>query len=80
MYRNDKLSCAAGCLISNNEYKPDMEHKDWSTLMDKEIVSAKHGNLIIRLQNIHDHAEPDVWETNLKNLATYWKLKWNYIK
>lgn len=55
VYRNvDGLSCAAGCLISEEEYSPDFEKNLWGDLINMRLVSSAHSDLIGELQQIHD--------------------------
>ena len=55
VYRNaNGLSCAAGCLISQEEYSPDFETNLWGDLITMRLVSSAHSDLIGELQQIHD--------------------------
>lgn len=46
-YHGDRhLKCAAGCLISDDEYTPKFEANNWSTLVRKRLVPAAHSELI----------------------------------
>jgi hypothetical protein len=55
VYRNvNGLSCAAGCLISEEEYNPDFEMNLWGDLINMRLVPSAHSNLIGELQKIHD--------------------------
>ena len=60
------LKCAAGCLISDEEYKPDMEGAVWTRLFYNGYVSSHHMELIRGLQIIHDSYPPAEWEHELK--------------
>lgn len=65
-YRGDNnLKCAAGCLISDDEYTPQFEANNWSTLVRKELVPAAHSKLIRALQNIHDDVPVYSWKHHL---------------
>lgn len=76
MYRgNFNLKCAAGCLISDDEYSPDMEDTGWQALIREKVVPRKHGALIQELQNIHDNINPDEWQAELDLLAKHKRLK-----
>ena len=76
LYRGpSKLKCAAGCLISDSEYSPEMETKDWDLLIIKGVVPEKHSKLIIQLQYIHDINTPLEWREKLIELAD--KLKFS---
>ncbi len=77
MYRGfDGTKCAAGCLISDDEYKLEFENHNWSHLFGtKYLVPKEHGHLIMKLQNIHDCYEPEDWRVKLNNLAEESDLK-----
>jgi hypothetical protein len=54
--------CAAGCLISDDEYSESMESSTWGTLIHNGFVrTAKHADLIRRYQLIHDLNAPEEW-------------------
>lgn len=61
--------CAAGCLMSDEEYQVSWEGKSWGTLVDKEIAPDAHQWLISKLQNIHDTSQPQNWQEALNSLA-----------
>ena len=65
----DGLRCAAGCLISDEEYKEDMEWNGWLDLVDAGLVPNEHADLILELQNLHDMEHPDDWAGSLSSLA-----------
>lgn len=65
----DGLRCAAGCLISDEEYDEAMEWNSWIDLVDTELVPNEHADLIIELQNLHDLENPDDWAGALYELA-----------
>lgn len=85
-YRGEHgLMCAAGCLIANDEYHPNMDYfgqgRDWDSLVADGEVPRDHENLIKRLQNAHDiAASDDVWltrvEQKLKQIAIDFKLEY----
>ncbi|MNE71903.1 hypothetical protein D3C80_1678110 [compost metagenome] len=61
MYRGaGGMMCAAGCLISDEEYKPFMDvgahlgGGSWGTMVSKGTVPADHEELIFKLQKLHD--------------------------
>lgn len=71
-YRGDLgLKCAAGCLIADDEYRPEFEGKIWGTLTYEytPVFPKKHRALIQQLQNIHDSHRPTDWESSLQKLA-----------
>ena len=78
MYRGfDGTKCAAGCLISDDEYKPEFEQKDWRSLQEEfqQMITMKHMDLIYKLQDIHDYYKPEGWRVKLNNLAEINHLK-----
>jgi hypothetical protein len=89
-YRTDSgLKCGAGCLIADDEYKPEFEGDDWMKLVDNGDVSRIHVGLMCRLQNIHDNNPVARWRDELEALADKYRLntevlttkgevKWNY--
>ena len=78
-YHYGALQCAAGCLISDEEYKPEMEGLPWSRLCEKYVVTVAHSILITELQHIHDQRHPDVWDEALNKLAAEYGLEVNFI-
>jgi hypothetical protein len=75
LYRGaNGLKCAAGCLISDEEYSSNMENRTWKELVDKELVPADHRALINMLQEVHDCREVDEWHKGLSIVANYFKL------
>lgn len=98
-YSNDKFicqyrdengrKCAAGCLIADNEYSPEMENKIWDPEECYGYVSPwkklgynlcqKHDSLIITLQGVHDTYEPDQWEARFKSVAINFGLEYTPI-
>lgn len=78
MYRlvkGDKvLMCAAGCLISDEEYTPDLENKrvnfdEVSTALIRSGVSAGDIDFLTCLQTVHDWEEVEDWPAQLQLLA-----------
>lgn len=70
------LKCAAGCLISDEEYKTKFEDNTWMTLIHTNQVPPTHKRLIECLQLTHDNFDPqeDTWETVLKDVADKFNL------
>ena len=75
-YRSGKFKCAAGCLISDNEYKLTMEDLKWSAMIDLNRVPPNHAELIEDLQNLHDDREPSDWPIKLRELAEKFNLQY----
>lgn len=77
-YRGDDgLKCAAGCLISDDEYNKElMEGFTWADMLDRLAagVSTKHNKLISKLQHIHDGIKCDLWLGPLRGVATAFEL------
>ena len=79
MYRGPGgLKCAVGCLITDEEYLPEMEGTDIDKL-DLEFFNLEHlGSymyLIADLQDCHDHYEPSSWAKRLQEIAEHHGLK-----
>jgi hypothetical protein len=69
-YRIGNLKCAAGCLISDDEYDKDYESISWTGLSKGNLVPAKHSLLIQDLQQIHDGDDsPKRWPERIEKLA-----------
>jgi len=71
----DGLKCAAGCLLSAEEYRPTMEGKVWAYLVDRKMVPGAHQGLISGLQVIHDLRDSASWEHCLNKLAADFNLE-----
>lgn len=70
MYRNNEgLKCAAGCLIPDDQYTPDIEGKSWSSLVRENKVSSNCSQLIDDLQCLHDVYDPKDWLSELHEIA-----------
>ena len=88
MYRGlNGLKCAAGCIIADDEYGPEMEYKTWYNLMDEGtfyigndefVLTTEHSDLIHDLQTVHDRHEPDEWEELLRSVGNSHGLEWQY--
>lgn len=64
-----KLQCAAGCLMSDQEYDHRWEGLDWNTLVEHGLVPMAHLNLILELQRLHDSTDPANWPSALHLMA-----------
>lgn len=70
MYKSkDGLKCAAGCLISDEEYMEFFERKEWRSLANDTYVPSNHIGLIANLQVIHDSYEECEWKNRLIDIA-----------
>lgn len=86
MYRNQEgLMCAAGCLISEEEYDETKMDRDsegdigmgWRELVHKGIVPDAHAEMICKLQNVHDsNTRPEDWEPGFKLVAGQFELEY----
>jgi hypothetical protein len=77
-YRGENdTQCAAGCLISDEEYSQALEANGWADLCASARVPADHQDLIEALQDTHDHEHPDYWYDSLKTLAQQRSLQFN---
>lgn len=89
LYRNGEgLKCAAGCLIGDDEYKPEMDSSGtigggtkvgsgWGRLVERGLVPSEHEELITSLQRVHDAYLPTHWGVQLANLANRFDLTFN---
>lgn len=68
-YKYNGLACAAGCLVSDEEYDPDMEGIPWDSLVARNRVPVAKGDLILALQRVHDRFEPEDWPDELRLVA-----------
>lgn len=71
------LTCAAGCLIGDDEYDTKFEDNTWYALHVDKLVPDEHYDLILKLQSIHDNEEPQDWPDKLEELATKHGLRYN---
>lgn len=69
MYKNEQgLKCAAGCLIPDDMYYPDLEYIKWDSLVTRKLVPEGHMELIQEMQRIHDDNDSITWELALDKL------------
>jgi len=77
LYRSPSgLSCAAGCLMSDDEAKNISNARGWVALVNDGIVPRTHAQLIRKLQDIHDTYSSKNWEKRLRGVAAQWKLSY----
>ena len=74
VYRHGTLKCAAGALIADDEYTPDMDtgpETGWASLINHGLVPVtQHSQLIQQLQGTHDHYQaPHNWEESFSTIA-----------
>lgn len=88
--KDNNLMCAAGCLIGEDEYKPEMDRagyvdnvsfgSNWTSLIKRGLVpETPHTNFIADLQDLHDHVTPDKWAMRLETLAAKNGLVFNPV-
>jgi hypothetical protein len=74
----NETKCAAGCLISDEEYKPEFEGDSWHNLVDKKFVEDKFNSEICVLQSIHDSYVVESWKQLLIEFAVTHNLVCNF--
>ena len=71
------LKCAAGCLIGDDEYTPEMDNNDagtaWEALVERGQAPDAHKGLIWQLQRVHDGNFFE-WETGFAEVASTYDL------
>lgn len=78
LYRGpNNTKCAAGCLIADNEYHVGLENKNWERLLEINLISNFHFELIADLQRIHDIRKIEFWREDLIRLAEKYQLTFN---
>jgi len=75
----DNLRCAAGCLISDDEYDPKMEGASWDVFVDQHKITQRHKHLIRALQIMHDSHVAYVWPRMLQHIAKSYDLNYTVI-
>jgi hypothetical protein len=90
MYRSDDgKKCAAGCLMTDEEYAPGMEGNSIGAILASDARSngvsipcptslfeklGQHASLIRKLQIVHDSREVKDWEDGLAIVARQYNL------
>lgn len=76
-YRTEAgLSCAGGCLISDEEYNPAMEGRRWMGLITDRVVPNLHSQLICGMQEVHDSFPTSEWEEGFRREAVFCGLEY----
>jgi hypothetical protein len=76
LYRDENgRKCAAGCLISDAEYKKEFEGMAWDIFVKNNKVTKTHQSLICDMQDIHDDQPVKDWPDELAKLALKRYLK-----
>src|ERR1700723_4178090 len=84
-YRTDDgKKCAVGVLIPDELYSPKMESQTYTQLVNnidtpQELVVrlSEHGNLLIRMQKVHDKSTTNQWEFEFRKVANDFHLQYN---
>ena len=75
-YRGSEgAKCAAGCLIGDDEYRPEFERHTWGELCDDFDGPKQHRELVRYLQMVHDRALPSEWRDRLRGCAQSYGLR-----
>lgn len=74
--KDGEKKCAAGALITDEQYTPAMEGKNISAVIDEFALTdlAQHRKLVSELQTVHDFFTVDRWEGEFENLAKVYSL------
>lgn len=77
-YRHEGMSCAAGCLIPDEDYSPDMENLECNDFrIAPVLVKAGHEPRFVReMQVIHDTNSVEDWEIAFEELAKRFNLEY----
>jgi hypothetical protein len=70
------LTCAAGCLISDDVYSHSLEGKSASSVavaraLEASGVSREYNDLVCSLQCMHDIDAPENWPVTMKEIASH---------
>lgn len=69
-YRADGMNCAAGCLMSDEEYTSAFEGYGWGQLRELGLIPHEHFYVLVRvLRNLHDNRSPGIWKAGLAVVA-----------
>lgn len=69
------LRCGGGMLISDEEYREDMEFNTWDALVRKGLVPGAHAALIRSIQVVHDVKPVEEWKDALESVALAYNLE-----
>lgn len=80
-YRSGDLRCGAGWLLPDELYGPELEGLSWDSLKDEvdpdlwdKLRDIADSGLILGIQEIHDHIEPEEWYDQFMELAVSFNL------
>ena len=82
----DGKMCAVGCLISDEEYKPEFEQDGIGRIINKGFLPnlKEHESLLLELQRVHDSSNGSFWKDDLIEVSKLFNLdmsvcnKFNY--
>lgn len=79
VYRTPEgLKCAAGCLMSDEEFLTlvggTRNSIPWRSLIARGVAPEEHSELIVSLQRCHDHNTPEYWDIYLFEIANAYDL------
>lgn len=83
LYRSaDGKKCATGILISDEQYRPEMEGTNIGGVIDEFHLDhlSSHRGLIARLQQTHDFHPPVEWEEYFQNTAKDYNLTYTPLE
>ena len=73
------IKCAAGCLISEDNYDTGFEGLGWNEVSDK-LGMLNHWSLVVDLQGLHDLTSLENWKSELHKLADRYDLNSNVLE
>lgn len=78
------LKCAVGCLISDDEYTPEIEGLLYGFSEFNKVVgdwfNCPHSHLLSDLQNTHDNYNVSEWKERLRETAKRYNLNEDILK
>jgi hypothetical protein len=80
VYRGeDNTMCAAGCLMTDEEYTPKIEGLAWRGVARNFEIKNTHTSLIMALQAVHDNSKVENWFQGLARVADGHSLSTNCL-
>lgn len=73
----NNTKCAVGCIVSSKEYRPSMEGKSSTKIINDHnplVTNIDMLNMLRDLQILHDGAMTVEWPAGLNNIAAKYKL------
>ena len=89
LYRDSSgKSCAVGCLIADDLYRPEIEgsaldagafERDVQLIVARSLgledLPVRMLRMLVELQGVHDHGSPDLWSEQLAEVAHAFHLQ-----